>query len=128
MGLQVKVTSPATNLSYGGLDDDTKQIVLTFYNTNEVSWQAPGRKDRVIIRETQADGSKSKRTEQVCYMLTSLKEAHQQFSSAHPEIMIGLSKFCELRPTHVKLLACLVIVKNVKAFLIPLPPKMVMIL
>ena len=103
VGLQVKVTSPVTNLSYGGLDEDTKQIVLTFYNTNEVSWQAPGRKDRVIIRETQADGSKSKRTEQVRYMLTSLKEAHQQFSSEHPEIMIGLSKFCELRPTHVKL-------------------------
>ena len=50
---------------YCGLSEDTKQLVLAFYNSNEVSWQAPGRKDRVIIRETRADGSKHKRTEKL---------------------------------------------------------------
>ena len=47
------------------LSEDSKQLVLAFYNSNEVSWQAPGRKDRVIIRETRADGSKYKLTKQL---------------------------------------------------------------
>ena len=32
VGLQVTVTSPAANLYYGGLDEDTKQLVLAFNN------------------------------------------------------------------------------------------------
>ena len=32
------------------LSEDSKQLlVLAFYNSNEVSWQAPGRKDGAII-------------------------------------------------------------------------------
>ena len=35
-------------------------------------------------------------------MLVSLKEAHVKFVEEHPENKIGLSKFCEMRPTNVK--------------------------
>ena len=78
-------------------------MVINFYNTNDISWQAPGRKDRVIIREIDSEGKRVKRTEQVRYMLISLKEAHNCFVKTHPQYKIGLSKFCELRPTNIKL-------------------------
>ena len=92
----------STPHNHGALSDETKQLVLAFYNNNDISWQAPGRKDRIIIRETSDDGAKVKRTEQLRYMLMSLKEAHHKFAEEYPN-KVGLSKFCELRPKHVKL-------------------------
>ena len=44
-----------------------------------------------------------KRTEQVRYLLISLKEAFYKFTKVNPNIKIGLSKFCELRSRRVKL-------------------------
>jgi len=49
-----------------------------FYS-NDISWQAPGCKDRVIIRGKDEQEVKTKRTEQVQYMLMSLKEAYNKF-------------------------------------------------
>ena len=46
---------------------------------------------------------KTKRTEQVRYLLMSLKEAYSKFAEKHTDSKIGFSKFCEFRPTHVKL-------------------------
>ena len=36
-------------------------------------------------------------------MLTSLKEAYEHFKNEFPEDSIGLSKFCSLRPFHLKI-------------------------
>ena len=41
--------------------------------------------------------------EQLRYMLTSLREAHHLYSIQHSANNIGLSKFCELRPSNLKL-------------------------
>ena len=60
MEVRLNVASSPVSIDYCGLSEDTKRLVLAFYNSNEVSWQVPGRKDRVIIRETLADGSKYK--------------------------------------------------------------------
>ena len=65
MEVGLNVDSSPVSIDYCGLSEDTKRLVLAFYNSNEVSWQVPGRKDRVIIRETLADGSKYKWTEQL---------------------------------------------------------------
>ena len=85
-----------------GLSESTKMLVNAFYLSNDISWQAPGRKDRVIIREVN-EGKKEKRTEQVRYMLMSLKEAHFNFLKDHSNTKIGLSKFCEMRLPCLKL-------------------------
>ena len=84
------------------LCDDTKKSVHEFYHS-DISWQAPGCKDR-IIRETTEDGERVKRTEQVRFMLKSLREAYNKFKEEDPSLKVGLTRFCELRPTHVKLL------------------------
>ena len=104
----LKVVGPSTpstppHAHGAALSDDTKRLVHEFYQNSDISWQAPGRKDRVIIRERTKEGEKVKRTEQVRFMLMSLREAHSKFKDEHPSLKIGLTKFCEVRPTHVKL-------------------------
>ena len=68
---------------------DTKKCVVDFYNNSDISWQAPGRKDRVIIRES-VEGEKMKTTEQVQYMLMSLREAYSKFKEEYPSLKVGL--------------------------------------
>ena len=101
VGLGIVNSSPSQRSS--GLSEDTKSVVNAFYLSNDITWQAPGRKDRVIIREENSEGKKEKLTEQTRYMLMSLKEAHVKFVEEHPNNKIGLSKFCEMRSTNVKL-------------------------
>ena len=57
----------------------------------------------MIIREVDNDGKKIKRTEQVRYVLMSLKEAYSKFVEQYPDVKFGLTKFCTLRPANVKL-------------------------
>ena len=102
VGLNLDNT-PARDSSSISISDKTKQLVIGFYNSNDVSWQAPGRKDRIIVRESDTNGKKTKRTEQVRYLLMSLKEAYSKFAEKLTDSQIGLSKFCEFHPTHVKL-------------------------
>ena len=47
-------------------------------------------------------GEKIKRTEQVRYLLMSLKEAYSKFVDQPPDVKVGLTKFCSLRPANVK--------------------------
>ena len=101
VGLTVEGSPSSSN--FRGLSQETKDLVNAFYNSDDISWQAPGRKDRIIIRDTNEQGIKTKRTEQVRYMLMSLKEAYNKFVENNSTVKIGLSKFCELRPQCVKL-------------------------
>lgn len=104
VGLKVNASPTSTPHNHGArLSEETMHLVHAFYNSNNTSWQAPGRKDRIIIRETSGDGTKSKRTEQLRYLLMSLKEAHHRFIEENTNSNVGLSKFCELRPRNVKL-------------------------
>ena len=89
--------------SHNAISEQTKQVVSTFYVSNEVSWQAPGRKDYITIREKDSTGKQVKRVEQTRYMLMSLKEAYAIFCENNPDVKVGLAKFCEFRPVNVKL-------------------------
>lgn len=82
------------------LSDQACEIVKDFYLENEISWQAPGRKDRAIHREV-VNEKNTKETKQIRYLLMSLKEAYEHFENKNPNVSIGLSKFCFLRPFHV---------------------------
>lgn len=100
----LSITSATTTSPHASrLSDETQQLVKAFYSSGDVSWQASGRKDHVTIREKNGDGSVTKKIEQARYMLMSLREAYYKFVDDHPTNKIGLSKFCELRPEHVKL-------------------------
>ena len=60
-----------------------------------------------------------KKTMQVRFLLMSLREAYKKFKEKNPSLKVGLTRFCELRPAHVKLIdqiphqvcVCVVIMK-----------------
>ena len=83
--------------------EEKRDMVHSFYRTDDISWQAPGRKNRNIIRETTEEGDRIKTTQQARYMMMSLREAYNKFIEQHSTVKMSLSKFCELRPPNVKL-------------------------
>lgn len=85
-----------------GISDETKQQVIDFYLSDDISWQAPGLKDRTIIRIKDDKGVKQKTYVQSRYMLTSLSKAYQILCQ-ETDIEISRSKFCDLQPKNVKL-------------------------
>ena len=98
VGLKVTAndSSPSSSTSSHGsaLNDDTKKSVHKFYHS-DISWQAPGCKDRIIIRETSEDGERVKRTEQVRFMLMSLREAYKR-KIAPSKLALPDSVSCDL--------------------------------
>ncbi|XP_063230878.1 uncharacterized protein LOC134535630 [Bacillus rossius redtenbacheri] len=87
-------TAPSTAKSS---NPDTRNAVIHFYENDEISRQAPGRKDVVTIRE-----NKNKTKMQIRHLMFSLAEAHAMFCHENGTV-IGRSKFAELRPKHVML-------------------------
>ncbi len=84
------------------VNEELNKKVSDFYNSDDISWQAPGRKDRVIYRSRNEYGKKQKEYVQSRYMLMSLGEAHEL--AIKEGISISRSKFCSLRPKHIKLM------------------------
>ena len=60
---------------------------MLLYNSNDITWLAPGRKDRVLVREiyNYTEVNKEKRTDQTRYMLMPLKKPHIKFVKEHPK-------------------------------------------
>lgn len=100
-GLTIVSSSPVRS-TLNAISEQTKQLVITFFISNEISWQAPGRKDCITIWEKDSAGNRVKRVEQTRYMLMSLKEAYATFREKNPDAKIGLTKFCAFRPANVK--------------------------
>ena len=82
------------------LSADVCQEVRSFYETDDISSQAPGKNDYIIIRDGQQKTKVQKR-----YLLLTIGEAYQEFKLVHPHMKIGKSKFAEMRPSHVCLRA-----------------------
>ena len=82
--------------------DDVVERVKDFYVRDDVSRQAPGIKDCIVIRDTG-----DKRKEQKRHMLMTVFEAYKCYCAQYPEDRnkVGKSKFAEFRPKHVLLQA-----------------------
>lgn len=72
---------------------DTIKIVTEFYLCEENSRICPGKKDYVAVR---IDGKSEHKQKQL--LLCNLNELFVKFKETYPDIKIGRSKFCELRP------------------------------
>ena len=59
-----------------GIDEETKNKIIDFYQNDDVSWQAPGRKDYVLSRSKDPDGNTTKINIQSKCMLMTFAEAH----------------------------------------------------
>ena len=72
-------------------------MVKAFYERDDLSRQAPGRKDSKKF--LQEDGTRCQ--VQVRHLTFSILEAYALFKEAYPNVKIGKSKFADLRPKHV---------------------------
>lgn len=76
------------------LDTTTVEIVIDFYNCDDISRVMPGKKDVVTVRR----GKEDKLHLQKRLILLNLNEAYTIFKEENPGHQIGFSKFCDLRP------------------------------
>ncbi|XP_071839778.1 uncharacterized protein [Apostichopus japonicus] len=72
------------------LAKEIQDLVIKFYSDDEYSRQMPGKKDFVSVKR---NVHVQKRL-----LLCSLKELYAAFEQNHPNVKIGFSKFCSLRP------------------------------
>lgn len=82
------------------LTDETKEIVVQYFEDDEVSRAMPGQKDYVSVKK---DGKRQAIQKRL--MMTTLKEAYTRFKEIHDNIKIGFSSFASLRPRQCKLLS-----------------------
>ena len=75
------------------LPQETADLAVTFYESDESSRMMPGKKDFVSIKDAGGRKHIQKRL-----VLCNLKELYQHFKDKHPSVKIGFSKFAELRP------------------------------
>jgi hypothetical protein len=75
------------------LSTDTIASVQRFYEDDEISRACPGMRDVVTVR---IDGIKVQKQKRL--QLCNLNEAYVEFKKLYPDVKIGRSKFCELRP------------------------------
>ena len=77
------------------LPQETADLVVAFYESDESSRIMPGKKDFMSIK-----GAGGRRQIQKRLVLSNLKELYQHFKDKHPSVKIGFSKFAELRPRY----------------------------
>ncbi|CAF1049472.1 unnamed protein product [Adineta ricciae] len=76
--------------------------VVNFYERDDVSWQAPGKRDTVTIKR---DGKSEKIQRR--HLLFNLRELHGLYQLQFPQYPISRAAFQDLRPSHVKPLSTL---------------------
>lgn len=101
VGLVVCDDSSQPKRSSKKITVECEMAVNDYFLRDDISWQAPGKKDRVIIRDKSEDGSKSKTYLQKRYLRMSMKEIHQCFLNDYPDFSIGLTAFSQLKPKQI---------------------------
>ena len=82
---------PKTSIS-----QETKELVHNYYCRNDISRQAPGKKDYIT---TWKEGGKVRMQKRHLYY--TVNETYSLFKQDNPDLKIGKSKFAELKPQHV---------------------------
>ena len=93
------VPKPTPNATATGFSAAKIALVEAFYQRDDISRQAPGRKDIVTVRNK--DGSKVK--VQPRHLTSSVLEVFALFKEENPNLKIGKSKFTDLWPCNVSL-------------------------
>ncbi|CAF3403688.1 unnamed protein product [Rotaria sp. Silwood2] len=94
----VKIKSnPVVQAKSNSISDLTKNNVIQFYELNEISNVAPGKKDVMVIQSY--DGSKVK--VQKRHLVMTVREVYEQFKISYPNEKIGSTSFSLLRPKHI---------------------------
>ncbi|CAF1218860.1 unnamed protein product [Rotaria sordida] len=94
VGLVPKSTHKRTTLQ---LADKLKNDVHNFYLRDDVSYQLPGKKDTVVVKED----DESKVTYQKRILFNNLRENYELFKEENKNVLLSRTSFAELRPPFV---------------------------
>ena len=97
--------SPENKLGHTASDTSTVLLVKDFYQRDDISRQAPGKRDTIVVRSNEKKQIMQKR-----HLSMNASEAYALFREEHPEEAVGKSKFAKLRPSR----ETLVLVSNTK--------------
>ncbi|XP_065651101.1 E3 ubiquitin-protein ligase BRE1A-like [Hydra vulgaris] len=86
-----EIPSPEKKHSKNALDALTTKLVLDFYQSDDISRQAPGKRDTIVVRL-----KNKKETVQKRHLYMNVSEAYAVFKSDYPEESVGKSKFASL--------------------------------
>ncbi|CAF2081486.1 unnamed protein product [Rotaria magnacalcarata] len=81
---------------YQALPTPVKNKVYEFYYRDDISYQAPGKRDSITIKE---NGLRKKMQKK--YLLFTLRELYELFIRENPNTIISLSSFQDLRPDFI---------------------------
>ncbi|CAF1310453.1 unnamed protein product [Adineta ricciae] len=91
--LQLEKKYERTNQS---IPSEVKKKVFDYYIRDDISYQSPGKRDTITVKE---NGAKLKLQRR--YLLFSLRELYELFIQENPQIKLSLSSFQDLRPSNV---------------------------
>lgn len=94
---QILKKSPINHAQHK-VTNETRERVVNFYKKDCISYQAPGARDFITVRN---NGKKEK--VQKRYLCMTLSEVFSLFVQEFPNNLISRSFFCELRPAYVQL-------------------------
>ena len=87
------------------IDEETavlNQSISDFYRRNDISWQSPHVRHRVILRQKNEKGKTiGKSYVQKRFMVMSIKEAYHLFTEENPHVNVGLTKFRRMKPVEI---------------------------
>ncbi|CAF1292332.1 unnamed protein product [Adineta steineri] len=78
------------------ISTETQDNITAFYCRDDVSYQMPGKRDTIVIKE---NGNKSVYQKRI--LLYNIREAFELFLAENPGISIARTTFAEMRPQHV---------------------------
>ncbi|CAF3102305.1 unnamed protein product [Rotaria sp. Silwood2] len=73
-----------------------KEAILHYYERDDISYQMPGKRDTIVVKEYAG-----KKTYQKRILLYNLREIHHMFLQDNPGIDVSRSVFAQLRPQHI---------------------------
>ena len=91
-------TSRSPGKTLGRLSQEIVTMVENFYEQDDISRQAPGKRDTIVVRS-----NVGKETRQRRHLFMTVAEAYKLFREKYPGECIGKSKFTEIQPKHVLL-------------------------
>lgn len=95
--IKLRVKLPSHPSHHSALPEETVHTVKAFFENDSISRVSPGKADFCTIKGD--DGQKRQIRKR--HMVMTISEAYSLFKEEHPDVVIGKSKFAELRPVHV---------------------------
>lgn len=88
--------------TWNQIQEGTAEKIKSFYGRDDISRQAPGKRDVISVKEESGVRNKVQKR----HMTMTVREAYALFMIENAELNVSLSKFYEYRPKHI-LLSCM---------------------